>query len=318
MPSYTVENPATGQKITLTGDGIPTDADIREAFASVAKSHTIQGKPDASAAETKAARDKWIADQGTIGTRIKQGAKDAVTAVMPYVRPVVEGLGAGAGGIAGGVLGAGAGGIGAIPGGVAGAALGYGGAKSAMDLVDKSVGNAPMETPRQLLSTTAGDLATGATMEMGGQVAGKIIGAAVPKVVNAYRSGRAALSANTPAITEQGVKNAAGRILSDNTGTSPLYDSNAAAANQVSQDVPGFRASIGEARNDPGLIKLQRGMERGDGNAADLLLQKNATNRQALSGALDTAFPTQGTVEDTLSTLASQKASKEAATQASD
>ncbi len=130
MPSYTIEHPTTGQKITLTGDGIPTDADIREAFASVAKSHTIQGKPDASAAETKAARDKWIADQGTIGTRIKQGAKDAVTAVMPYVRPVVEGLGAGAGGIAGGVLGAGAGGIGAIPGGVAGAALGYGGAKA--------------------------------------------------------------------------------------------------------------------------------------------------------------------------------------------
>jgi len=274
--------------------------------------------PTASPTDYKAMRDKFIADQGTIGTRIKQGAKDAVTAAMPYVRPVVEGLGAGAGGLAGGTLGAAAGGISAVPGAIAGAGLGYAGAKSAMDLVDKSIGNAPMQSPRELLATTARDIGTGATMEMGGQVAGKVIGAAVPKVVNAYRSARSALSANTPALTQSGVSNAAGRILNESSGTSPLYESNAAAANQVAEDVPGFRASLGEARNDPGLIKLQRGMESQPGTAADLVAQKNAANRQALSGTLDTAFPTQATIEDTTAALQGQKSGIEANTSATD
>lgn len=251
-------------------------------------------------------------------SRIKEGVKSAVKTAMPYVRPVVEGLGAGAGGVVGGTLGAGAGGIGAIPGGVAGAALGYAGAKNLMDTTDAYSENAPMQTPRQLLTTTAADLATGATMEMGGQVAGKALSYVAPKVVNAYRSARSSLANNTPALTESGVKAAAGKILNENIGLAPLYESNAVAAEQVAEDIPGFRASLGEARNDPGLIKLQRGMESQPGTAADLAAQKNSANRQALAGHLDAAFPAQNSVEDALATISANKSGIEAGTQAAD
>jgi hypothetical protein len=321
MPTYTIEHPTTGQKIQLTGDGVPSDADIREAFAKVSgQSDDTPKTMGYSKADFEKAKQAAIDSQQakTPLEKLEVKVGDATRSAMPYARPVAEGLGVASGGVIGGALGAVAGGIGAIPGGVAGAALGYAGAKNLMDAIDTYSGNAPMQTPRQLITTTAGDLATGATMEMGGQLAGKAIGYVAPKVVNAYKATRSALSANTPALTESGVKTAAGRILNENAGTSPLYDSNAAAADEVAQDVPGFRASLGEARNDPGLIKLQRGMESQPGTAADLVAQKNAANRQALSGSLDTAFPTQGSVEDTLSALQGQKSGIEAGTSAAD
>lgn len=37
MPVYEIEHPTTGQKIRLEGNGVPSDADIREAFNSVSK-----------------------------------------------------------------------------------------------------------------------------------------------------------------------------------------------------------------------------------------------------------------------------------------
>lgn len=314
MATYIIEHPTTGQKIQLEGNGVPTDADIGEAFSKLGKSTSSEYRGDKSGRNVSDMEKEFISNEGSTGTKIREAVKPYVKAAMPYVRPVVEGLGAGAGGVVGGTLGAGAGGIGALPGGVAGAALGYAGAKNAMDAVDAYSGNAPMQSPRQLLATTAGDMATGATYEMGGQSAGKVISWAAPKVVSGYRAVRAALSRNTPALTENGVKTAAGDILNENTGTSPLYDTNAAASDQVAQDVPGFRASLGEARNDPGLIKLQRGMESQPGTAADLVAQKNAANRQALSGTLDTAFPTQGAVEDTLSAIAAKKQGVETGT----
>jgi hypothetical protein len=288
-------------------------------FLQMVGAESSEYRGDKSGRNVSDMEKEFIAKEGTTGTKIREAVKPYVKAAMPYVRPVVEGLGAGGGAlIAGTAATPETLGTGTIPAAIAGGALGYAGAKNAMDAVDAWSGNAPMQTPRQLLATTAGDLGTGATMEMGGRVAGKVIEAALPKVVNAYRSGRAALYRNTPALTESGVKDAAGQILNENTGTSPLYESNAAAADEVAQNVPGFRASLGEARNDPGLIKLQRGMESQPGTAADLVAQKNAANRQALSGTLDTAFPTQGSVEDTLSAIAAKKSGLEAGTSAAD
>lgn len=317
MPVYDIEHPTTGQKIRLEGDGVPTDADIREAFNFVSKA-----KPKTlSATEHKSARDKFVEDTGTFGTQVKEKALDVARDAMPYVRPVVEGLAAGGGGIGGGVLGAAGGGIGAIPGAVVGAALGYAGAKNVMDNVDNALGTRQVETGGQLAMTTARDLLAGGTMEAGGQVAGKVAGKVLapvagyvaPKIANAYRSARTALSDVTPALSKQGIRNAAGKILNENTGRSALYDANAAAADQVAADVPGFRASLGEARNDPGLIKLQRGMERMDGSkAADLLQQKNAANRQALTAHMDDAFPSgTGSIDDTLGHVADQKSAVE-------
>ena len=55
-------------------------------------------------------------------------------------------------------------------------------------------------------------------------------------------------------------------------------------------------------------------MERQTGTAADLLQQKNAANRQALTAHLDDAFPAGDTVDDTVSALAAKKAVAEGKT----
>lgn len=146
------------------------------------KGVVIQGKPDASQSETERMRREFIAKEGTLETRINEGGKRIIKASMPYVRPVLEGGGAVVGGIVGTGSGAMAGmGLGAIPGGVAGSALGYAAGAKLSDLIESETG-----TGRQQPSTVTGqigqslkDFATGATYEMGGQVAGNLIGRGV-------------------------------------------------------------------------------------------------------------------------------------------
>ena len=84
MPVYEIEHPKTGQKIRLEGDGVPTDADIREAFASV----KIQPSPKDGRtpsydnrvfdrAEIERGRREFVQSTGTIMTRAKDIANQA-------------------------------------------------------------------------------------------------------------------------------------------------------------------------------------------------------------------------------------------------
>jgi ribosomal protein S17E len=160
MPIYDIEHPKTGQKITLEGDGVPTDADIREAFALIGKQPKVAtaGKPDAPASETERMKQEWLQREGGTGERIKQNAKSWVKAAVPYVRTVAEGLAAAGGGLVGLAS--------PVPGGaVIGAGLGYAGAKNLMDTVE---GNWAA-TPKEAATRTLADLGTGAMFEMGGQ-----------------------------------------------------------------------------------------------------------------------------------------------------
>ncbi len=94
----------------------------------------------------------------------------------PYVAPALEM----AGGLAGGAVGAGAGlmgggPVGAAYGGVAGSALGYAGAKELTELADVYFGG---KAPRQgtaIVTEPVSNLMTGASYEMGGQVAMKAL-----------------------------------------------------------------------------------------------------------------------------------------------
>lgn len=81
--------------------------------------------------------------------------------------PVAEAVGAGLGGLVG---------TAAMPGAgtVAGSALGYAGVKGVENLIDQYTGAARPETLGQAAARTAGDVATGATYEMGGQLLGTI------------------------------------------------------------------------------------------------------------------------------------------------
>lgn len=139
---------------------------------------TVTGNPNASPAETERGRREWVAREGTIGTRVKEGAKTALKDAIPYVRPVLEGGGAALGSIAGGLAGAGGGLLGgpaapatvpygAIAGGIAGAATGYATGKYLSDMA---------EGVPQSAGQTLKDLGTGATYEMGGQAVAPAVG----------------------------------------------------------------------------------------------------------------------------------------------
>lgn len=106
-------------------------------------------------------------------------------AVRPYVAPLVEAGGA----IGGGVLGAGAGTLGAGPvgtavGGIAGAGLGYGMGKELMQLADVNLGGQAPRVGAAQVTEPLRNIAEGATMEVGGQLAGKALGYAAGKVAD--------------------------------------------------------------------------------------------------------------------------------------
>jgi hypothetical protein len=94
--------------------------------------------------------------------------REVVGAASPVYRPVLETGGL----LGGGVLGAPTGPVG----GVAGAGLGYGIGKGVADRLDEYAGVKARKSTAINLLTAAKDVGTGATMEMGGQAAGKAIG----------------------------------------------------------------------------------------------------------------------------------------------
>jgi len=126
----------------------------------------------------------------------KPAEKSTGQKIYEYAEPVAETVGAIGGGIAGSALGP--------VGSVAGAGLGYGGAKAGMRGLGQMLGYEPTSSKStlQTLPTAAkqavGDIATGATYEMGGQLGGKLIGSAAQKIGNLtdiFRGDTAALKA---------------------------------------------------------------------------------------------------------------------------
>jgi hypothetical protein len=241
------------------------------------------GATDPATASPKSRAD-FIRETATVPTQIKEGALNMARAAAPFVRPVLEIGGA----VGGGIIGAGAASptvLGAVPAASAGSVLGYATGKSAADLYDRSIGLKPNITATQMLYEPVQNLAEGAAMDAGGVLIGKGVDAVAATPY--YRSARQWLSGITPAGHKAALEAKAGQVILDHTGTAPEYADNAAATSGLEQNIPGFRASLGERTADPGLIKLQRGLERQPGPAADLLLQQQSRNRQALTAHLD-------------------------------
>jgi hypothetical protein len=117
----------------------------------------------------------------------------AASFAKQHGRELATGLGAGLGGISGGALGAMAGGIGALPGGVAGAGLGAATGGQLFDVAEHYLGGTPTAPTGQRMAQLGKDVGFGATAEMGGQVAGHLIGAgigaAAPVVAKALKYG---------------------------------------------------------------------------------------------------------------------------------
>lgn len=116
--------------------------------------------------------------QLTTGQRVYQAAR-------PYVAPLVEAGGAIAGGLVGGAAGTfGAGPIGTATGGVAGAGMGYGIAKEALEAADVAMGMKQPRAGAAQVTEPIRNVLEGATMEVGGRVAGPLIAKGVGKVMD--------------------------------------------------------------------------------------------------------------------------------------
>ena len=166
MPKYTVQDTATGKKVTFEWNDPkpPTDADLEQVFAEAHKS--------APATSTTSGLTP-----------------------MSFVRPALE-----IGGMtAGGLLGAPAGPMGTV----GGAGLGYGAGKGIADLIE---GKPSQQTVGGALLSGAKDVATGATMEMGGQVAGKVIGGAISGIGKLGKQAIGKVTGAGPGAAEEAVK----------------------------------------------------------------------------------------------------------------
>lgn len=123
----------------------------------------------------------------TTQSEIRQGPSRAAYAISDIARPVLTGVGAGIGGL----LGAGAGGAGGLAGGpaapatvptgatlgsIAGAGLGYTTGNKIADVIDTGLGvSRGVPDLKNATLSTLKDISSGAMMEMGGQVGGKLI-----------------------------------------------------------------------------------------------------------------------------------------------
>ncbi|CAB5187464.1 hypothetical protein UFOVP161_52 [uncultured Caudovirales phage] len=144
-------------------------------------------KADAAgnAADAKALADAIRQMQTQPQTRgtVPEEQRGLYGTIRPYVAPALEAGGAIAGGALGAVAGTfGAGPVGTAAGGVAGAGLGYGIGKEAMQLADVYLGGkAPRVGAAQVVEPVQ-NILEGATMEVGGQLAGRALGAGVQAV----------------------------------------------------------------------------------------------------------------------------------------
>ncbi|HEY6021785.1 MAG TPA: hypothetical protein VIY48_18525 [Candidatus Paceibacterota bacterium] len=151
MPTYRITAP-DGRQFNLTGDSPPTEGELMQIYGSMGGLKAPQA-PQPQTPETS------VPEWGRKNPNLYGLAGATREALGPPLEAV--GLGGGAAlGAAGGPAGS-----------VLGAGLGYGGVRQGLSSVDKALGNKPNTSPAQAPI----DIATGAVMEAGGQVAGPII-----------------------------------------------------------------------------------------------------------------------------------------------
>ena len=202
----------------------------------------VKGKSGASAEPQMLASHKPAGQTPTA----TQGAASWKKTASKIYTPVLEGLGMAGGGVVGSAT--------ASPGvgTVLGAGLGFAGGKQAASLADTMLGiGHEQPLPKNLLQATgrvAGDVMQGATMEMGGQVAGKALGAGMNKFSQWKREG-------TPLSTKS-ARSRAGNFLLDRT--TPAGPADAAARQRNKLQTTQLRSRTGIDR--PSLAQESGGL----------------------------------------------------------
>ncbi|MFH0808852.1 MAG: hypothetical protein V2A77_00035 [Pseudomonadota bacterium] len=196
------------------------------------------------------------------------------------LRPVLEAGGAAVGGFVGGAAAT-------VPtsgiptpltvaGAVTGAGLGYSMGKQAADLVEEGLGVKKPERAGQRVRRAAEDVATGATLEMGGQAAGKVVGAGL------QYAGR---KLGAIGVTGRGAAKRAGETLRRTTSPGSKYVKNLGEAQALEDEIGGgLKFTRGQATGDPQVISAERARLRSPGPQGAEATEQFATGQQAIRG----------------------------------
>lgn len=205
-------------------------------------------------------------DQPTSELRPEQQVTPFKRAVSRFGRPVLEALGA----TGGAILGAPASPLGMAAGG----GLGYAMGAEMADILDQWMG---VEQPKPLtmeMREAAERVPTGMAYEMGGAVAGKVLGHVGGAAVEKIRG--------IMPYTKKGVERKAGKILAAETSSGPLIAKNVDEARNLEETIPGLKFSRAELTDDPSVIKFERAAAREPGTFAAEQQERMARNNEAI------------------------------------
>lgn len=258
--------------------------------------------------QAKAMQREFILKEGTFDTKTDQlgyvatlgdMAKKATKATVPYIRPAVEASGA----TLGAMVGAGSGflggaGLGAIPGAVVGGSLGYASSKNIMDTLEGKWAQSPTE----IATRAIGDVATGATFEMGGQALAPVVGAIARNTPKAILH---PIDTATEAWNNMAKKSAQARIEASMTKegeVAAMAARNADEFAKLQEAIPELRATPAAITNDPARLKMQQELQFNAEGAAAMREAEVIKNRGAINNYFESSLP-KGNVDDVLAAI---------------
>lgn len=187
MPIYEITDPKNSKVLEFEGPTPPDQRTIMEAFSRASFEVSKQAQPEADNVP------QWGRENPNL-YGVAGAAKETLKAIG---RPVAQGVGLAGGALAGAPLG---------PAGMAvGAGLGYAGVNRLLKTADAMSGG-PTETLPEAFTATGKDVAEGAAMEAGGQVAGKAIQGAVTGAGKVIKPVLGRLSSTGTAAVEEAIK----------------------------------------------------------------------------------------------------------------
>jgi hypothetical protein len=197
--------------------------------------------------------------------------------------------------------------VGGLVGGLVGAGMGYAIKNYGADKIKQYLGLQERTTVTQDDLKALDNFMRGVTYEASGGVAGKVAGEIIGGTAKAIPFTKKSFEA---------LEGRAGAIIEGSKGTSPVYAANEEEARKVADEISGYKTTVGEMRNDPGLIKLQRGIQKGPGEAGNIIAENQATNNQAVRDYLSNEFKGDESIDDVIAALNKKKAGLEQATEA--
>lgn len=203
--------------------------------------------------------------------------------------PLLEALGL----VGGGIVGSGAGPLGTV----AGASGGYATAKRLKKAVGTALGLEQPETIPESFMQTGKDVATGAGMEMGGQVLGKAIGGATQLAGRAYKAGKGIFA--SPEAQ-------AGKVLTEERATGEPFLSNVKQAEKIQDEIPNLELTYGQKSDFPAAVRAEATTARKDNLGALLFKKYEAGNQAALRAYIKNKFPEQENIDDVINVIKPQ------------